>query len=186
MVCWRSIELRFGSQKPINVAIDQGVKKVIALSTDKAANPINLYGATKLCSDKIFIAGNVYSGTSKTAFSVVRYGNVSGSRGAVIPLFMKLAKEGKKELPITDKRMTRFWITIDEAVDLVIKALKESKGGEIYIPKIPSFKIIDLANSINPEAKLKEIGIRPGEKLHETLITRDDSRSTYDYGNYYT
>jgi UDP-N-acetylglucosamine 4,6-dehydratase (inverting) len=174
-----------GAENVIDAAIDRGVEKVIALSTDKAVNPVNLYGATKLVSDKLFISANSYTGGKKTSFSVVRYGNVAGSRGSVIPLFMRLVKEGKKELPITDVRMTRFWITLDEGIDLVLKAIEESRGGEIFVAKIPSFKIVDLAKAICPDCKLKVIGIRPGEKLHEVLITEEDSRSTYDYGNYY-
>ena len=174
-----------GAENVINAAIDRGVKKVIALSTDKAVNPVNLYGATKLVSDKLFISANAYAGGKKTRFSVVRYGNVAGSRGSVIPFFLKLVKEEAKELPITDFRMTRFWISLDEGVDLVLKAIKESKGGEIYISKIPSFKIVDLARAINPEYKLKEVGIREGEKLHEVMITEEDSRNTYEYENHY-
>ncbi len=174
-----------GAKNVIDAAIDRGVKKVVALSTDKAVNPVNLYGATKLVSDKLFISANAYAGGKKTRFSVVRYGNVAGSRGSVIPFFMKLSKEGTKELPITDFRMTRFWISLDEGVDLVLKAIKESKGGEIYISKIPSFKITDLARAINPKCKLKEVGIREGEKLHEVMITEEDSRTTYEYEKHY-
>jgi UDP-N-acetylglucosamine 4,6-dehydratase (inverting) len=158
-----------GAENVIDAAIDRGVEKVIALSTDKAVNPVNLYGATKLVSDKLFISANSYTGGKKTSFSVVRYGNVAGSRGSVIPLFMRLVKEGKKELPITDVRMTRFWITLDEGIDLVLKAIEESRGGEIFVAKIPSFKIVDLAKAICPDCKLKVIGIRPGEKLHEVF-----------------
>ncbi len=174
-----------GAENIINAAIDRGVEKVVALSTDKAVNPVNLYGATKLVSDKLFVAANAYAGAKKTRFSVVRYGNVAGSRGSVIPFFMKLVKEGAKELPITDFRMTRFWITLDEGVDLVFKAIKESKGGEIYVSKIPSFKVVDLAKAICPECKLKEVGIREGEKLHEVMITEEDSRNTYEYKDTY-
>jgi UDP-N-acetylglucosamine 4,6-dehydratase (inverting) len=174
-----------GAENIINAAIDSGVEKVIALSTDKAVNPVNLYGATKLVSDKLFISANAYAGGKKTRFSVVRYGNVAGSRGSVIPFFLKLVKEGVKELPITDFRMTRFWITLEEGVDLVLEAIKESKGGEIYVSKIPSFKVVDLARAICPECKLREIGIREGEKLHEVMITEEDSRNTYEYENYY-
>jgi len=174
-----------GAENVIDAAIDRGVEKVIALSTDKAVNPVNLYGATKLVSDKLFVAANSYAGGKKTSFSVVRYGNVAGSRGSVIPFFMKLVEEGRRELPITDFRMTRFWITLDEGVDLVLRAIEESKGGEIYISKIPSFKIIDLAKAICPDCRLKEVGIRPGEKLHEVMITEEDSRSTYEYENHY-
>ena len=174
-----------GAENIINAAIDRGVEKVIALSTDKAVNPVNLYGATKLVSDKLFVAANAYAGGKKTKFSVVRYGNVAGSRGSVIPFFIKLVKEGAKELPITDFRMTRFWITLDEGVDLVFKAIKESKGGEIYVSKIPSFKVVDLAKAICPECKLKEVGIREGEKLHEVMITEEDARNTYEYEDTY-
>ncbi|SNZ03792.1 UDP-N-acetylglucosamine 4,6-dehydratase (inverting) [Persephonella hydrogeniphila] len=174
-----------GAENIINAAIDSNVEKVIALSTDKAVNPVNLYGATKLVSDKLFISANAYAGGKKTRFSVVRYGNVAGSRGSVIPFFLKLVKEGKKELPITDFRMTRFWITLDEGVDLVLEAIKEFKGGEIYVSKIPSFKVVDLAKAICPECKLREVGIREGEKLHEVMITEEDSRNTYEYKDYY-
>jgi FlaA1/EpsC-like NDP-sugar epimerase len=158
---------------------------VVALSTDKAVNPINLYGATKLASDKIFIAANAYAGAQETLFSVVRYGNVAGSRGSVIPFFKMVLDSGKKELPITDRRMTRFWITLDQAVDLVFKALDESKGGETYISKIPSFKIVDLAAAMSSDAELKDVGIREGEKLHEVMVTEYDSLSTYEYADHY-
>ena len=174
-----------GAQNIVDAAIDCGVKKVVALSTDKAVNPINLYGGTKLVSDKLFIAGNAYSGGEGTTFSVVRYGNVAGSRGSVIPFFKGLLESGEKVLPITDYRMTRFWITLDEGVDLVFKALKESRGGETYISKIPSFKITDLAKAMNPDGDIKEIGIREGEKLDEIMITKDDSRMTYEYDKHY-
>lgn len=174
-----------GAQNIIDAALDCGVKKVVALSTDKAVNPINLYGGTKLVSDKLFVSANAYSGESGAIFSVVRYGNVVASRGSVIPYFMKLIEEGEKCLPITDYRMTRFWITLEEGVELVFKALKESKGGEMYISKIPSFKIIDLAQAILPDGDIKEVGIREGEKLHEIMITRDDSRNTYEYDKHY-
>ncbi|BCN32517.1 UDP-N-acetylglucosamine 4,6-dehydratase (inverting) [Anaeromicropila herbilytica] len=174
-----------GAQNIIDAALDRGVKKVVALSTDKAVNPINLYGGTKLVSDKLFIAANAYGGDKGTTFSVVRYGNVAGSRGSVIPLFKNLIKKGNEELPITDSRMTRFWITLEEGVELVFKALKESKGGETYISKIPSFRIDDLAYAMLPNAKLREIGIREGEKLHEVMITKDDSRSTYEYEKHF-
>ncbi|HGG0417968.1 TPA: UDP-N-acetylglucosamine 4,6-dehydratase (inverting) [Clostridium sporogenes] len=174
-----------GAQNIIDAALDRCVKKVVALSTDKAVNPINLYGGTKLVSDKLFIAANAYSGGDGTVFSVVRYGNVAGSRGSVIPFFKSLIEEGEKELPITDFRMTRFWITLEQGVELVLKALKESKGGETYISKIPSFKITDLAKAMLSEIKLKEIGIREGEKLHEIMITKDDSRYTYEYSQHY-
>ena len=174
-----------GAENIINAAIDRGVEKVIALSTDKAVNPVNLYGATKLVSDKLFVAANAYAGGKKTTFSVVRYGNVAGSRGSVIPFFLRLVREGVKELPITDFRMTRFWITLDEGVDLVLKAINEAKGGEIYVSKIPSFKVVDLAKAICPKCKLKEVGIREGEKLHEVMITEEDARNTYEYEDTY-
>lgn len=174
-----------GAQNVVDASIDCGVKKVVALSTDKAVNPINLYGGTKLVSDKLFIAGNAYSGGNGTVFSVVRYGNVAGSRGSVIPFFKELLESGEKVLPITDYRMTRFWITLDEGVDLVFKALKESRGGETYISKIPSFKIIDLAQAMNPNGDMKEIGIREGEKIDEVMITKDDSLMTYEYDKHY-
>lgn len=174
-----------GAQNVIDAALDRGVKKVVALSTDKAVNPINLYGGTKLVSDKLFIAANAYTGLNGTVFSVVRYGNVAGSRGSIIPLFRRLAEEGNKELPITDTRMTRFWITLEQGVELVFKALAEAKGGETYISKIPSFHIIDLAEAILPGCGIKEIGIREGEKLHEVMVTKDDSRSTFEYDKHY-
>ncbi|WXR62338.1 UDP-N-acetylglucosamine 4,6-dehydratase (inverting) [Peptostreptococcaceae bacterium AGR-M142] len=174
-----------GAQNIIDAAIDRGVKKVVALSTDKAVNPINLYGGTKLVSDKLFISANAYVGEKDTVFSVVRYGNVAGSRGSVIPFFKRLIEEGKKELPITDFRMTRFWITLEEGVNLVFKALEESKGGETYISKIPSFKITDLAEVMLDGCKLKEVGIREGEKIHEVMVTKDDSRHTYEYEKHY-
>jgi UDP-N-acetylglucosamine 4,6-dehydratase/5-epimerase len=173
----------FGAQNIINVAIDQGVKKVIALSTDKAANPVNLYGATKLCSDKLFIAGNSYGSPENTSFSVVRYGNVLGSRGSVIPFFQKNKRTGV--LPITDVRMTRFWITLEQSVDFVLQSLKKMVGGELFVPKIPSMKIIDLARAICPECKTEIVGIRPGEKLHEIIISKDDARNTVEYDNYF-
>jgi UDP-N-acetylglucosamine 4,6-dehydratase (inverting) len=174
-----------GAQNVIDAALDCGVKKVVALSTDKAVNPINLYGGTKLVSDKLFIAANAYKGESGTIFSVVRYGNVAGSRGSIIPIFDRLIESGETQLPITDVRMTRFWITLEQGVELVFKALSESKGGETYISKIPSFKITELADAMLPGAKIKEIGIREGEKLHEVMITKDDSRSTYEYEKHY-
>jgi UDP-N-acetylglucosamine 4,6-dehydratase (inverting) len=174
-----------GAQNIVDAALDCGVKKVIALSTDKAVNPINLYGGTKLVSDKLFISANSYRGDEGTVFSIVRYGNVSGSRGSVIPFFRELLNNGVKELPITDPRMTRFWMTLDDAADLVIKALEESKGGETYVFKNPSYKIIDVASAMNPGGKINIVGIREGEKLHEVMITSDDSRNTYDYGNHY-
>lgn len=174
-----------GAQNIVDASIDCNVKKVVALSTDKAVNPINLYGGTKLVSDKIFIAGNAYSGKDGTVFSVVRYGNVAGSRGSVIPFFKSLIEKGEKTLPITDYRMTRFWITLDQGIDLVFKALEESKGGETYISKIPSFKITDLASAMLDDCDTVEIGIREGEKLHEVMITKDDSRTTYEYDKHY-
>jgi UDP-N-acetylglucosamine 4,6-dehydratase (inverting) len=174
-----------GAQNVIDAALDRGVKKVVALSTDKAVNPINLYGGTKLVSDKLFISANAYSGRDGTVFSVVRYGNVAGSRGSVIPFFKSLIDSGCKELPITDFRMTRFWITLEEGVELVFKALEESRGGETYISKIPSFKITDLAKAMLPDCTLKEVGIREGEKIHEVMITKDDSRNTYEYEKHY-
>lgn len=174
-----------GAQNLVDAAIDCGVKKVVALSTDKAVNPINLYGGTKLVSDKLFISANAYSGGTGTIFSVVRYGNVAGSRGSVIPFFQELIDKGETELPITDFRMTRFWITLEEGVELVFKALEESKGGETYISKIPSFKISDLAKAILPNCILKEVGIREGEKLHEVMVTKDDSRKTFEYDKHY-
>jgi UDP-N-acetylglucosamine 4,6-dehydratase len=174
-----------GAQNIVDACIDKSVKKCVALSTDKAVNPINLYGGTKLVSDKLFISANAYSGEGGTIFSAVRYGNVAGSRGSVIPFFESLIEKGIKELPITDFAMTRFWITLDEGVDLVFKALEESKGGETYISKIPSFTITDLAKAMVDDVKLKEVGIREGEKLHEVMVTKDDSRTTYEYEKHY-
>ena len=166
-----------GSQNVIDASIDAGVKRVIALSTDKASSPINLYGATKLTADKLFVAANNYSYTYGTTFSVVRYGNVMGSRGSVIPFFKNLAAQGKP-LPITDLRMTRFWISIEDAVKFVIDSLEMMTGGELYVPRIPSMKIVDLAHAVSADSKLDEIGMRPGEKLHEEMISADDSRRT--------
>lgn len=174
-----------GASNIIDAALDCGVKKVVALSTDKAVNPINLYGGTKLVSDKLFIAANAYTGENGTIFSVVRYGNVAGSRGSVIPIFRNIIEQGGTELPITDERMTRFWITLEQGVELVFKALEESTGGETYISKIPSFHIGDLAKAMLPEGIIKEIGIREGEKLHEVMVTKDDSRMTYEYDKHY-
>jgi len=174
-----------GAQNVIDAAIDRGVKKVVALSTDKAVNPINLYGGTKLVSDKLFISANAYSKISGTIFSVVRYGNVAGSRGSIIPIFRNIIENGGTELPITDLRMTRFWITLEEGVELVFKALRESQGGETYISKIPSFRIGDLAKAMSPNVSLKEIGIREGEKLDEIMITKDDFRTTYEFDRHY-
>lgn len=175
-----------GAQNVIDAALDCGVKKVVALSTDKAVNPINLYGGTKLVSDKLFIAANAYRGNNyDTVFSVVRYGNVAGSRGSVIPIWKKIIDDGGKTLGVTDMRMTRFWITLDQGVDLVFKALHESKGGETYISKIPSFHIGDLAKAMLPDCKIDEFGIREGEKLHEVMVTKDDSLLTYEYEKHY-
>ncbi|UCZ52947.1 UDP-N-acetylglucosamine 4,6-dehydratase (inverting) [Bacillus shivajii] len=174
-----------GAQNIIEAAIDRGVEKVIALSTDKAASPINLYGATKLASDKLFVAGNSYAGNKETRFSVVRYGNVVGSRGSVVPFFKKLKAQGEIQIPITDERMTRFWITLDQGVQFVIDNLQRMKGGEIFIPKIPSMKVTDLAEAIAPECEIKIVGIRPGEKLHEAMINEDDARQTLEYDTYY-
>lgn len=172
-----------GAMNVIDAAIACGVKKVVALSTDKACNPINLYGATKLCSDKLFVAANAYSGDSGTSFSVVRYGNVVGSRGSVVPFFKAKMKEGV--LPITDERMTRFWITLEHGVRFVIKSFERMKGGELFVPKIPSMKIMDLAKAITPECKTKLVGIRPGEKLHEVMISVDDARNTVELDDCY-
>lgn len=174
-----------GASNIINAALDTGVKKVIALSTDKAVNPINLYGGTKLVSDKLFIAGNSYAGAKDICFSIVRYGNVAGSRGSVIPFFDNIIKNGGDELPITDYRMTRFWISLEEGVLLVIKALEESRGGETFISKIPSFKVTDLAQAMLPGCKMPEVGIREGEKLHEIMVTAEDAMHTYEYDNHY-
>lgn len=179
-----------GAQNVIDAALDSGVKKVVALSTDKAVNPINLYGGTKLVSDKLFIAANAYTGKNGCIFSVVRYGNVAGSRGSVIPIWKRLLDSGNTKLGVTDMRMTRFWITLEQGVELVFKALEESKGGETYISKIPSFHIGDLAkamclNAAGVDGELEEIGIREGEKLHEVMVTKDDSRSTYEYDKHY-
>ena len=164
-----------GSQNVVDASIDSGVNNVVALSTDKASSPINLYGATKLTADKLFTAANVYGANSKTKFSVVRYGNVMGSRGSIIPLFQELASKGLP-IPVTDLRMTRFWITLDQAVKFVDEAFSEMNGGELFVPRIPSMKITDLVAAIAPNSKIKEIGIRPGEKLHEEMISPDDSR----------
>jgi|GEM_PF-15179 len=174
-----------GAQNIVEAAIDRGVKKVVALSTDKAVNPINLYGGTKLVSDKLFISANAYAADKGTIFSAVRYGNVAGSRGSVIPFFDTIIKDGRKDLPITDYEMTRFWITLEQGVELVFKALEESKGGETYISKIPSFKITDLAKAMLDDVEPVEVGIREGEKLHEVMVTSDDSRTTYEYDKHY-
>jgi UDP-N-acetylglucosamine 4,6-dehydratase len=172
-----------GAENIINVAIDCGVKSVVALSTDKAANPINLYGATKLCSDKLFVAGNAYVGQGETIFSVVRYGNVMGSRGSVIPFFLKQSETGV--LPITDPRMTRFFITLEQGVNFVLACLEQMVGGEIFVPKIPSMKIMDMAKAIAPQCRIEIVGIRPGEKLHEVMVPKDDARRTLEFENYY-
>lgn len=173
-----------GANNIVDAAIDAGVKKVIAISTDKAVNPINLYGATKLVAEKIFIAANAYAG-NKVKFSVVRYGNVIGSRGSIIPLLLELKRKGVKEFPITDERMTRFVITLEKAVELVIQALEEAEGGEIFVPKISSVKITELAKTIEPNCMFKIVGIRPGEKIHETLISEDEARKTKKFnGNF--
>lgn len=171
-----------GAENVINVAIDNNVKKVLALSTDKAVSPVNLYGATKLCAEKMFVAANNYS-PHGTSFSVVRYGNVFGSRGSVVPLFQECKKKGI--VPITDPRMTRFWIALEQGVNFVLESVEEMQGGEIFIPKIPSMKVVDLAKAICPKAKLKIIGIRPGEKLHELLVSKDEGLSTYELKNKY-
>jgi len=168
-----------GAQNIIDAAIERGVKKVISISTDKAVNPINLYGSTKMVMEKLMVAGNYYVGGRETVFSAVRYGNVVGSRGSVIPLFQKMKKEGRKKLPITDEKMTRFWIPIEDGVKLVINALEEAVGGETFIPKIPSMKITDLARAIVPNCEFETIGIRPGEKLHETLISQEEGEKIY-------
>ncbi len=174
-----------GAMNVINASLAAGVKKVVALSTDKAVNPINLYGGTKLVSDKLFCAANAYGGLEGTRFAVVRYGNVAGSRGSVIPFFQNIIDSGKKELPITDYRMTRFWISLEQGVELVIKALEEARGGETFISKIPSFKITDLAQAMLPGCKMPEVGIREGEKLHEIMVTREDSLHTYEYEKHF-
>ncbi len=174
-----------GAENVIQAAIACGIGKVIALSTDKAANPINLYGATKLASDKLFVAANNIVGGRNTRFSVVRYGNVVGSRGSVVPFFKKLLSEGKGELPITDPRMTRFWITLDQGVEFVIKNFSRMHGGEIFVPKIPSARIVDLATAMAPNARQSIVGIRPGEKLHEVMCPLDDSHLTLEFSDYY-
>ena len=173
-----------GADNIINAAIECGVKKVIALSTDKAVNPVNLYGATKLAAEKTFVAANAFAG-GKVVFGVVRYGNVMGSRGSVIPYFLDLKAQGVKEFPITDKRMTRFWMLLEESVALVLKALENSVGGEVFIPKIPSMNIIDLAKAIEPKCTFKFFGIRPGEKVHESLFSEDESRNTVLFKDMY-
>ena len=174
-----------GAQNVIDAALDTGVTKVVALSTDKAVNPVNLYGGTKLVSDKLFVAANAYAGTKDISFSIVRYGNVAGSRGSVIPFFQNMINRGESKLPITDYRMTRFWISLTEGVKLVIKALEEAKGGETFISKIPSFKITDLAQAMVPGCEMPEVGIREGEKLHEIMVTVEDSMTTYEYDKHF-
>jgi len=172
-----------GAQNVIEAALDRGVERVIALSTDKASSPINLYGATKLVSDKLFTAANAYAGAHSTRFSVVRYGNVVGSRGSVVPLFRQMAESGA--IPITDERMTRFWITLEQGVRFVIEMLEVMRGGELFVPKIPSMRVVDLAAAIAPQARLDVVGIRPGEKLHEEMISVDDARRTLDAGRFF-
>ncbi len=174
-----------GAENVIHAALANDVERVIALSTDKAANPINLYGATKLVSDKLFVAANNYAGDHRTRFSVVRYGNVVGSRGSVVPLFRKLAAEGYDHLPITDGRMTRFWITLQQGVDFVLKSFERMYGGEVFVPKIPSVKVIDVARAIAPGLQHKVVGIRPGEKLHEIMCPADDSHLTLEFADHY-
>ena len=174
-----------GAMNVVNACLDTGVKKVIALSTDKSVSPINLYGATKMVSDKLFCAANAYSGADGTRFAIVRYGNVAGSRGSVIPFFQNIIDNGGSELPITDFRMTRFWISLEQGVELVIKALEEAHGGETFISKIPSFKITDLAEAMLPNCTKKEVGIREGEKLHEVMVPAEDSMRTYEYDKNY-
>jgi len=174
-----------GAENVIQAALNNGVQKVIALSTDKAANPVNLYGATKLCSDKLFVAANNMAGSNPTVFSVVRYGNVVGSRGSVVPFFDKLIKSGAKSLPITHAEMTRFWITLQQGVDFVLDNFKRMKGGELFVPKIPSVRIADLAKSMAPDLPQDIVGIRPGEKLHEIMCPADDSYHTIEFNDYY-
>lgn len=172
-----------GAANIIDAAIDRNVKRVIALSTDKAANPVNLYGATKLCSDKLFTAANNYSGPHGTRFSVVRYGNVVGSRGSVVPFFLRVRETGV--VPVTDPRMTRFWITLPQGVEFVLDSLDRMKGGEIFVPKIPSMNIMDLAKAIAPDCEIQVVGIRAGEKLHEVMVSEDDARHTVEYVSHY-
>lgn len=175
----------YGAQNVIDAALDNGVSKIIALSTDKAANPVNLYGATKLASDKLFVAANNLVGTQDTQFSVVRYGNVIGSRGSVVPYFQKLLRDGTTFLPITDEKMTRFMITLDAGVNFVLKNFERMQGGEIFVPKIPSMKMIDLANAMAPDLEQRIIGIRPGEKLHEIMCPADDSHLTFEFDDHF-
>lgn len=172
-----------GAMNVIDASIDKGVKRVVALSTDKASSPVNLYGATKLASDKLFVAGNSYAGGRVTRFAVVRYGNVMGSRGSVLPLFLSIREKGV--LPITDERMTRFMITLEQGVELVWRAFEDMQGGEIYVRKIPSMKVVDIARAVAPDAKLKVVGIRPGEKLHEQMIGQEDAPHAYEYDSYF-
>lgn len=174
-----------GAENVIKAALDNGVEKVVALSTDKAANPVNLYGATKLVSDKLFVAANNIAGGHRTRFAVVRYGNVLGSRGSVLPFFKKLAAEGAAALPITDANMTRFWITLPQGIEFVLKAFARMQGGEIFVPKIPSSRIVDLAKALAPALPQKIVGIRPGEKLHETMCPADDSHLTWEFADHY-
>ncbi len=174
-----------GAENVISAALTNNVHKVIALSTDKAANPINLYGATKLCSDKLFVAANNMAGGYRTHFSVVRYGNVVGSRGSVVPFFRKLIAGGAVDLPITDARMTRFWITLQDGVDFVLKSFERMQGGELFVPKIPSATIVDLATAMAPQLPQRMVGIRPGEKLHEMMISRDDSSHAFEFAEHY-
>ena len=174
-----------GAENVITAAIENKVKRVIALSTDKAANPLNLYGATKLCSDKLFVAANNIVGGTGSRFSVVRYGNVVGSRGSVVPLFQQLADEGAEYIPITDRRMTRFWITLDQGADFVISCFQRMNGGEIFVPKIPSVRVIDLAKAIAPNIPTRIIGIRPGEKIHEIMVPEDDVERTVEFTDFF-
>ena len=181
---WESVRTNvIGAQNVIDAAIERGVRRVVALSSDKAANPVNLYGATKLVSDKLFVAGNTYASGGETALAVVRYGNVMGSRGSVVPVFRKLRAKG--HIPITDRRMTRFWISLDQAVAFVLRALARMRGGEIFVPKLPSLRIVDLAQAVAPECAIEEVGIRPGEKLHEMMITVEDSRKAVEYDDHF-
>lgn len=174
-----------GAENLVNAAIKTRVKKIVALSTDKAANPINLYGATKLASDKIFVAANNLSGSDGPRFSVVRYGNVMGSRGSVVPYWQKLALDGAAKLPVTDQRMTRFWITLNQGVSFVLKSFDRLVGGEIFVPKLPSVKVTELAEAILPGCKIEDVGIRPGEKLHEVMIPKDDARTTLEFPDFF-
>ncbi len=172
-----------GAQNIIDAAIDRGVKRVVALSTDKACNPVNLYGATKLCSDKLFVAGNCYAGGANTRFSVVRYGNVVGSRGSVIPHFIEQREQGR--VTVTHPEMTRFWITVDQGAQFVLQSLRRMAGGEVFVPKLPSMNVADLARAVAPECDIEIIGVRPGEKMHEVMISTADGRRTWDLGDYY-